>query len=191
MAGGGYQYGTPGPVAAPRLAIQDTPRCWGLSFEEHDSECRSCSVRSSCRDEIFRRHSAEAVRPFAPPAPSYVAPQPVRPYAFPQPMQSAIQPFRPTLAEVARTAVRAPTAQPAPVAPVTVAAPTQQSDHRYGWLNDPLYHMIHSAPPPMRGQMDGETFVGRVAKNTALAMLEKGIAELFLALRQAIFAPRK
>jgi hypothetical protein len=43
----------------------------------------------------------------------------------------------------------------------------------------------------MRTQMEGETFAGRVMKNTALAMLEKGVAELFLAIRQVIFAPRK
>jgi hypothetical protein len=177
---GGYQYGSPSPES--RLKIQDEkPRCWGKSYEEHDRECRNCGFQSTCREEIFRQNSMP--RPIAPP---YAAPAPTRPYAFPQPVATSIQPYSPPApAPVARVA---PVAQPAPV---PVVAPIQQPVHRYGWLNDPLYQMIHSAPPPMRTQMEGETFAGRVMKNTALAMMEKGIAELFLAIRQVIFAPRK
>jgi hypothetical protein len=181
----GYQYGNPSPES--RLKIQEErPRCWGKSYEEGDRTCRGCGFQNSCKEEIFRQSSMP--RPIAPP---YTAPAPTRPYAFPQPVTSSIQPYSPQVPTYAPIARTAPVAQPAPVVPVAAPAPQQQPVHRYGWLHDPLYQMIHSAPPPMRTQMEGETFAGRVMKNTALAMLEKGVAELFLAIRQVIFAPRK
>ncbi len=179
----GYQYGTPSPVRTVQ-PNEDRPRCWGKSYEETDRECRGCGFQSSCKDEVFRKRTQ-------PQSPTYFSPQPqpTRPYAFSQPapfQQLAPQPFRQPVPSQLPAVARA-------IAPMMEVAQYQyqqgQPTHRYGWLQDPLYQMIHSAPPPMRHQMVGESFFGRALKNVLLVMIEKGIAECFLAIRQMIFAP--
>jgi hypothetical protein len=60
----------------------------------------------------------------------------------------------------------------------------------YGWLHDPLYYTMAATPPPVRPQMQGESFVERVAKNAALAMVESLFGQCFLAVRQLILPPK-
>lgn len=175
----GYQYGsqTPVPVQS-RAVIQDAPRCWGKSYDETDRECRGCGFQSSCREEIFRRNAEP--RPIA--TTYYGTPTPPRSYAYPQPAPYQNPPV-PVQSQLTRSV---PVTQPIPqpIQPQTAAM-----THRYGWLQDPLYQALHAAPPPMRPQLPGESFLGRVAKNTFLAILEKACAEAFLAIRQMILAP--
>lgn len=169
-----YQYGAPNP---PRLVSQEPPRCWGKSYDENDRECKGCGFQASCREEVFRKNAEPR-----PVTASYWAAQAPRPYAAPiqvQPM--AVQPYVPPFPQMA---TMRPVAQPVQASPGPMPA------HRYGWLQDPMYQVVHSAPPPMRPQMQGEGFMERMVKNVALSMLEKGVAECLLAIRQMVFAPK-
>lgn len=188
-----YEYGAPNPapvrVSTPS-AVSERPRCWGKSFDETDRECRGCGFQNSCKDELIRNNVNRPRGAMA--APAYYAPQPVRPYATPQavhPLQQPVTsyPYHQPVAPPASNVMTVAKALSPMMGPPQLQ-PTPQA-HRYGWLQDPLYWTIHSAPPPMRVQMDGETFLERVVKNAALAMLEKGAAECFLAIRQMLLAP--
>jgi hypothetical protein len=70
---------------------------------------------------------------------------------------------------------------------VQMQPPMQQPP--YGWLHDPLYYTMAATPPPVRPQMQGESFVERVAKNAGLAMVEAFFGQCFLAVRQLILPP--
>lgn len=185
-----YEYGAPSPVPVRVLSpvpATEKPRCWGKSFDETDRECRGCGFQNSCKEELIRKN---VHRPMTPPP--YYAPQPVRSYATPQPVQPLHQPItsypyhQPStppgfqMATVAKAL--APMMHPQPMTPAS-------SGHRYGWLQDPLYYTINAAPPPMRVQMNGESFFERALKNALLGALERGAAECFLAIRQMLLAP--
>jgi len=88
----------------------------------------------------------------------------------------------------------------APLAPVHMQQPQQQpqrvavhpppqQQYGYGWIQDPLYYTLTSAPPPVRPQMGDETFFDRVVKNTGLAMMESFFGQCLLAVRQMVLPP--
>ena len=170
-----FQYNAP---TAPTI---ERPRCWGRSFDEMSSECRKCGFQNSCKDEIIRLNINRpappmAMQPMYGPAPAvpYAAPQQVPPMmAFqPQPPPRPQQPQQYAQEAVQRTVPMAMTQQPP-----------------YGWLHDPLYYTMAATPPPVRPQMQGESFVERVAKNAGLAMVEALFGQCFLAVRQLILPP--
>ena len=160
-----YQYA---PVPVPAV---ERPRCWGLSFDETNRECRGCQVQGTCRDEVFKKHAAQQ-RPYYG-APSYALPQ------APIPL-----PYQPPVA------APAPRAVPVPYQ----AAPGQQSvipAYGYGSTWDPITPQLYAAPPVHRVQLPGESFMERMFKNVALGMLEAFAINLVLGVRQAVWAPKK
>lgn len=191
-----FQYGTPSQPLAER------PRCWSKSHDEGSRECRGCSFQTSCKEEIIRLN---AMRPMAAPAPQpqYYAPQyqpqyqqPFQPYAVPQPVQ-VIQPppVQQSLVPQFKGLTSAPATAPVLATPVMNAQPMRPvhpvppQQYGYGWIQDPMYYALTSAPPPMRPQMGDETFFGRVVKNTGLAMLESFFGQCLLAVRQMVLPP--
>lgn len=190
-----FQYGTPSQQLAER------PRCWSKSHDEGSRECRGCSFQTSCKEEIIRLN---ATRPLAAPAPQqpYYAPQyqpapqqTFQPYAVPQPVQVLQQPVQQSLVPQFKGLTPAPVAAPVLATPVMTAQPMKpihpipQQQYGYGWIQDPMYYALTSAPPPMRPQMGDETFFGRVVKNTGLAMLESFFGQCLLAVRQMVLPP--
>lgn len=175
-----YEYGEPTPPRLPATALSDRPRCWGKSLDETSRECRGCGFQASCRDEMIRQN---VNRPLAvPPVPQYYG-TPSHPYTVPQPVPVTLRPMAVTpqaLESAARTVVPAPR---------PVAAQPQTQQYGYGWLNDPMFMTVHSAPPPMRPQLPGESFFERVMKNVGLSLLEQVFKEGFLAVRQMILPP--
>lgn len=173
-----FQYG------APTQQLVERPKCWAKSFDEVARECRGCSYQTSCKEEIIR---SNAMRPIAPPAPQQ---QYYQPYAVPQPVQVVYPPaqqqqFVPQFRGLSVAPIP-PQQQPQQVQRVH-PVPTQQ--YGYGWIQDPLYYAIASAPPPMRPQMMDETFFGRVVKNTGLTMLEAFFGQCLIAVRQMVLPP--
>lgn len=176
-----YQYGTPSQALAER------PRCWSKAFDEGARECRGCSFQTSCKEEIIRLNS---LKPVAAPAPQQYFQQfqpQFQPYAVPQPVQ-VIQPAQPAQAPAV------PQFRGLQVAPVPPQQqrPVHQVPHQpygYGWIQDPLYYTLSSAPPPMRHQMGEETFFDRTVKNVGLAMLESFFGQCLLAVRQMVLPP--
>jgi len=139
----------------------------------------------------------------AAPAPQYYAPQyqppyqqPFQPYAVPQPVQ-VIQPppVQQSLVPQFKGLTSAPATAPVLATPVMNAQPMRPvhpvppQQYGYGWIQDPMYYALTSAPPPMRPQMGDETFFGRVVKNTGLAMLESFFGQCLLAVRQMVLPP--
>jgi len=184
-----FQYGAPAPTLAER------PRCWSKAFDEGARECRGCGFQTSCKEEILRMNQS---RPLAAPAPQqfvqqyqpYAVPQPVQVvhHPAPQPMQQLVPQFRGL--------------QPAPVSqqpqlqpqqllqrPAPPIHPVPAQQYGYGWIQDPMYYALTSAPPPMRPQMGDESFFDRVVKNTGLAMLESFFGQCLLAVRQMVLPP--
>lgn len=181
-----FQYGTPSQPLAER------PRCWSKSHDEGSRECRGCGFQASCKDEIIRMNQSRA--PLAAPAPQYYQPQyqqPFQPYAVPQPVQ-VVYPAAQQQSPVPQFRGLAPTApptlQPMPMQQKSVYPMTSQQ-YGYGWIQDPLYYALTSAPPPMRPQMGDETFFDRVVKNTGLAMLESFFGQCLIAVRQMVLPP--
>ena len=173
-----FSYGTQASALAER------PRCWSKAFDEGARECRGCSFQVSCKEEIYRANSA--ARPMAPPAPQ----QPFfQPYAVPQPVQ-VLQPMQQPAVPVFRGL-----ANPVPQPPLNqqIAArpvyPVPQQQYGYGWIQDPLYYTLTSAPPPMRPQMGDESFFDRTVKNVGLAMLESFFGQCLIAVRQMVLPP--
>ena len=172
-----YQYG----VQAPSLA--ERPKCWSKAFDESARECRGCGFQTSCKEEVVRLNASRYI---APPAPQ---PQYFQPYAVPQHVQ-IVQPQPQQLVPQFRGLAPAapPPQQPQPLAQrPTHQIPMQQ--YGYGWIQDPLYYALTSAPPPMRPQMGDESFFDRVVKNTGLAMLESFFGQCLLAVRQMVLPP--
>jgi hypothetical protein len=175
-----FDYRTP---TAPTYAApaSSTPSCWSNEryFNPNTRECRACSFQPSCRDAITRnRNAAAALAP-----PPYYASYPVQGYAGPVP---------PPVPAPALPVVQ-PNVQPVVVRqqpPPQVSAFPAPDPYQYGWLHDPLYYALYSAPPPMVPQLGEEGFIERMGKNMARSMLISATAELFLAARQFIWAPR-
>jgi hypothetical protein len=170
---------------AQSSALAERPRCWSKAFDDGARECRGCSFQVSCKEEIYR---ANAARQMAPPAPQ---PQYFQPYAVPQPVQ-VVHPIPQQLAVPTFKGLQVPAQPQQPQQPTlasrtTYPQPTQQ--YGYGWIQDPLYYALSSAPPPMRPQMGDETFFDRVVKNTGLAMLESFFGQCLIAVRQMVLPP--
>lgn len=180
-----YSYG------APATSLVERPRCWAKSYDDGARECRGCGFQSSCKDEIVR---ANAARVAAQAVPQYVPPfQGFQPYAVPQPVQvlTPIQQAQQAVPQFRGLSPVPPQVAPAPVAArqqATVYPPPAQQ-YGYGWIQDPLYYALTSAPPPMRPQMGDESFFDRVVKNTGLAMLESFFGQCLLAVRQMVLPP--
>jgi hypothetical protein len=189
-----YQYGS------PAAGTDGRPRCWGQSFNSEDPECRRCAYQASCRDQVIRSNvNRQQAVPVAPPIPA-AAQQYFQNYA---PPSYSPQPYQVPATTVVQVQ---PVPQPQPV-PVRVAAPVpprppqqvqqgQTYPHQpigmhdwYGRMQDPMMYTVHAAPAPFRPQMEGESFFERVAKNTALAMVEGFFAQMFLAVRQMVLPP--
>lgn len=172
-----FSYGTQSSALAER------PRCWSKAFDEGARECRGCSFQVSCKEEIYRMNAARQV---APPAPQ---PQYFQPYAVPQPVQvlqqQALQQV-PTFRNLAPVPPQAPVPQQLAARPIH---PPPQNQYGYGWIQDPLYYTLTSAPPPMRPQMGDETFFDRTVKNVGLAMLESFFGQCLIAVRQMVLPP--
>ena len=163
----------------------ERPRCWGRSFDSSSSECHRCGVQNSCKDEIIKLNVGRQIPAPSMYQPDYGGPHPASSYAVPQPTQPVYQqqmmarvqpPAPPTVQEAAARAL------------AQIQPPMQQPP--YGWLHDPLYYTMAATPPPVRPQMQGESFVERVAKNAALAMIESLFGQCFLAVRQLLLPPK-
>lgn len=165
-----FDYRTP-PAPTYAAPASSTPSCWSNEryFNPNTRECRACSFQPSCRDAITRNRNAAALAP-----PPYYASYPGQGYAGPVPAPSPA----PTQPAVVRQ-------QPPP----QVSAFPAPDPYQYGWLHDPLYYALYSAPPPMVPQLGSEGFIERMGKNMARSMLISATAELFLAARQFIWAP--
>ena len=185
-----YKFGT------PSTAIQRPP-CWGRSFEEGNRECRSCSVQGSCKDEIVRQNVNRPM--YQPTAQPYYQPtqyqQPV-PYQQPAPVPvpqyqppMAISSLRRAVTSIPVQSYPATTPQQVPQVPQVPQQPQTQVPYGYGWIQDPMHYYVHTTPPPLRPQMNGESFSQRMVKNIGLAMLESMFASLFLAVRQMVWEP--
>ena len=184
-----FQYGTPSQPLAER------PRCWSKAYDEQSRECRGCGFQASCKEEVIRLNTMN--RPLAAPAPQPMfqpfQPQPqqqYQPYAVPQPVH-VLQPAVQMNQAVPQFKGLQPL-QPAPV----LAQPVQKPIHPlppqqygYGWIQDPMYYALTSAPPPVRPQMGDESFFDRVVKNAGLAMLESLFGQCLLAVRQMVLPP--
>ena len=182
-----FQYGTPSQPLAER------PRCWSKSHDEGSRECRGCGFQASCKDEIIRMNQSRA--PTAP-TPQYYQPQyqqPFQPYAVPQPVQVLYPAAQQQQSAVPQFRGLAPTvqqaSQPMPMVQKSVY-PMASQQYGYGWIQDPLYYALTSAPPPMRPQMGDESFFDRVVKNTGLAMLESFFGQCLIAVRQMVLPPQ-
>jgi hypothetical protein len=179
-----FDYRTP---TAPQYAsppVMAQPTCWANDrfFNPQTRECRACSYQASCRDAITRNRNA-AIAPYVYPgyAPNnYAGPVPA-PVSAPMSVPVHVAPAVPQPPTLGRPQV--PHAQAG-------AFPAPQP-YQYGWLNDPLYYALFSAPPPMVPQLEGEGFIERMGKNMFRSALSVMTAELFLATRQFIWAPSK
>lgn len=175
-------------------AVPDRPPCWGRSFNNEDQGCLACMFRISCRDEIIRlSRSAAPVTPQSQYFNFYGQPaQPNQFYRSPAVVNAQPRPFMSSV--------------PQPIAPITparqpiVGQPHQamaQVQHQlpysqigwYGSIPDTMWGAVASVPPIFRPQMQGETFLLRLAKNTALVLGEIICRELMLAFRQATLPP--
>jgi hypothetical protein len=175
-----YQYG-------PQASVAERPRCWSKAFDDGTRECRGCGFQTSCKEEIYRQTAARAAQP----APIF------QPYAVPQTVQ--VMPPQPTYQAPQQQPFRSMTVSPmAPLAPIhqpqqqpqrVAVHPPPQQQYGYGWIQDPLYYTLTSAPPPVRPQMGDETFFDRVVKNTGLAMMESFFGQCLLAVRQMVLPP--
>jgi hypothetical protein len=148
------------------------PNCWSDAryFNPNTRECRGCSFVTSCRDEITRiQNRSVSNYPYQTPAPTQ---QP-----SPMPAQQIGLPNRQV------PAVQSPVNQP-----VISAYPAPQR-YQYGWLSDPLYYTMQASPPPMRPQLEGESFMERMFKNMALDASASAVANVYWAIRQAVLAP--
>ena len=182
-----FQYGSPAPSLAER------PRCWSKAFDGGARECRGCGFQTSCKEEIIRTSTHREVPAPAPQFQHQYQPpfQPqFQPYAVPQPA-NIIYPPAPAVPQFRGL-------QQAPVQQVPVQQQQQQQrsfhpapvqQYGYGWIQDPMYYALVSAPPPMRPQMEAESFFNRVAKKTGLAMLESFFGQCLLAVRQMVLPP--
>lgn len=175
-----FQYGAPAP--APQYAAQSQPSCWANEryFNPNTRECRACSFQPSCRDQITRNRNAAAS------VPAYASPYPVASYAGPVPAPIHVPvavPQSPQVTPQTQAIVRQ-------VPPHQAGGFPAPQPYEYGWLMDPLYYALYSSPPPMVPQLGGEGFIERVAKNALRASLSSVAAEIFLATRQFIWAPR-
>lgn len=174
---------------APYNPVAERPRCWSKEYSEGVRECRICSYQVSCKDEIIRANVARQ------PAPAQQQPQYFQPYAVPQPVQvmnnhvpqqSSVPTFRGF--QNPQTQLAPMQHQPQQIVNRNIyQQPTNQFG--YGWIQDPLYFTLTSAPPPMRPQMGDETFFDRVVKNTGLAMLESFFGQCLIAVRQMVLPP--
>lgn len=170
-----FQYGAPAPALAER------PRCWSKAFDEGARECKGCGFQTSCKEEVLRLGSN---RPMAVPAPpqTFFQTQYSAPQNLPVVHQQQVPQFR-----------GLPPAPGQPQQPQQLAArpihPPPVQQYGYGWIQDPMYNYLTSAPPPMRPQMGDESFFGRVAKNAGLAMLESFFGQCLLAVRQMVLPP--
>jgi hypothetical protein len=163
-----FQYGAPVPQS-----IVERPRCWGRSYDDATRECRGCGFQVSCKDEIIKMNVNRPVVPaYFQPSQPYTTPQPVQPVTYQQQAQ------------------RAPTLQQTIQQPQQVQRFYPLLEH-YGWMQDPLYYHLSATPPPVRQQMQGESFVERVMKNAGLSMLEALFGQCFLAVRQMVFPPSR
>jgi hypothetical protein len=183
-----FQYGSP---TAPTI---ERPRCWGRSFDEMSGECRRCGFQNSCKDEIIRLNINRQMP--APMMPAYGGPVPAGGYAAPQQLQQPVMmQMAPPQAQVAgammvRPPAAPPVAQEAAARQVQMMQQQQRSQEVYGWLHDPLYYTMAATPPPVRPQLQGESFWERVAKNAALSMGEAFFGQCFLAVRQLVLPPK-
>ena len=175
-----FQYGAPTPSTA-------RPKCWSASFDEGTRECRGCGFQVSCKEETLRVRANRQVTPvqqqYSPQYQPYAVPQPVT-YPAPQ----VVPQFRGLpLAQIP------PQQVPQQVRPQTVQQihPPPPQQYGYGWIQDPMYYTLTSAPPPMRPQIETETFLNRVLKNAALAILEAFFGQCLLAIRQMVLPPKK
>lgn len=167
----------------PPTPYVEHPRCWGRSFDDLSGECRRCGYQNSCKDEIIRLNVGRQMSSPIVPQPAYGGPYPTAPYAAPQPAQPVMFQHQMMRSQATAPPVFHESAQRAIVPMQMVQQPP------YGWLHDPLYYTMAATPPPVRNQLQGESFVGRVAKNTALAMIESLFGQCFLAIRQLILPP--
>lgn len=184
-----FQYG------APSQPLAERPRCWSKSFDDSSRECRNCSFQTSCKEEIIRMNAARQAAPQAPTP--YYQPQPFQPYAVPQPVSVVYPSPQPQQVGVPQFKGLSPVPAPQPVQvappintrPVTSVYPLPPQQYGYGWIQDPLYYTLASAPPPMRPQMGDESFFDRTVKNVGLAMLESFFGQCLIAVRQMVLPP--
>ncbi len=175
------------PVAAPvPMPFTAKPPCWGKSFEESNRECRGCGFQASCKDQILKDNMFRQSGNYGQPTGGY------RPYAAPAPAPIPV-PVAPWQPPAQRFPLPVMHAAPAPVAQPPAAMvnqnPAAMPKYGYGWVADPLFYALNTAPPLMRPQFPEEGFVERVVKNTVLSMLESFMREVYLAVRQMIWAP--
>lgn len=188
-----FNYGT---QTAP---VVERPRCWGRSYDEVSSECRRCGFQNSCKEDIIR---ANMGRPMVPQQPQYgstmYGPAPTSPYAVPQNVAPIVyqpqQALQPRPMQMPQAVLAPQQQQQAPqvaqeVAQRAMMANTVVQQPPYGWLHDPLYYTMAATPPPVRPQMQGESFTERVVKNAGLAMVEALFGQCFLAVRQLVLPP--
>jgi len=162
------------------------PPCWGTSkYDNEDRECRACGFQNTCRDQVLKSRPSVVT-----PAPTGVGSffhqyQAPAAYTVPQPMavQSAPVPQQ--------QFVKITPAAPQAAKPVVQVPQVGQFSDRFGQFQDPMFTTIKATPSIMRPQFPSETFATRVAKNMALAGLESAIGELFLGVRQFVWAPRR
>jgi hypothetical protein len=147
-------------------------------YNPQTRECRNCSFQNSCRDNIIRSRQA---------TPGYYTQFATNGYAGPVPAPAPINVAQAPLPVVAQQqqVVR----QPPPQQPMSAFPPP--APYSYGWLHDPLYYALYSAPPPMVPQLEGEGFLERMGKNMVRSMVTGVTGEAFLAARQWVWAPKK
>jgi hypothetical protein len=191
-----WQYSSP-----PGGTLVERPRCWGMeaAFDITSRECRGCAATNSCRDQIQRTQNARRFA-VAPPAGVNQTAQFFQQFA-PQPTVIPVhaQAFAPTATAQAPVPAPLPVVHQMPFQQQAIQqarppqAPVQAfpspSQYGYGWLHDPLYYTAVASPPPMRPQLDGESFFERMMKNVGLAMLESFFLQSFLAVRQLVIPP--
>lgn len=151
------------------------PNCWSDAryFNPNTRECRGCSFVTSCRDEITRIQNRQV--------------SPYGGYQTPAPNMPVQQQAMPT-SQFGVPARQVPAVQSPVNQPVISAYPAPQR-YQYGWLTDPLYYTMQASPPPMRPQLDGESFMERMFKNMALDASASAVANVYWAIRQAVLAP--
>lgn len=183
-----WSYGDPSRQVA-------RPPCWGTNkYDNEDRECKGCGFQNTCKDQVLkdRQTTPWQSRPYWAPQPTYQQPSStstalasrvpayLQPQVAQQPVQ--VQQVRPQQATITVPVLNSQTVQQQPAVGSIFL-------ERYGQVNDPMFAAIKSIPPVPRAQQQGETFAERMFKNVMLATGEAVLGELFLGLRQFLWAP--
>lgn len=176
-------------------AATSRPPCFGNPQVRNNASpsCQRCPSSADCVSTI-----QQSGRPVAAP---YYGPTPTQSYTQPQ-LSTYIQPkpfipppppgyqHSPPLGYSQQPQVQGyhpPQPQPQFAAP---AFQQNTGGDQYGWFQDPLHQWIAGSPPPVRPQMQGESFAERIGKNIILAIIESLLTQCLLAFRQVRLPPK-